>query len=164
MAGQQVLWGPDKMYSNWRFKLKLVFISTRAHLACQSQITAEATTTQKKNLFFNLPTFPPKPSVTHTIFQVISTQVFNTQIENAHENSWVETYTKECVFSKHAWLKCKVKLTVSAQRASQPFASGVVLHSDDLHALSLSYAEVQFSSSLPVMTDSGCVKNLHLTL
>lgn len=60
--------------------------------------------------------------------------------------------------------KCIVILTVSVQRASQPFASWVVLHSEDLHTLSLSYTEVQLSSSMPVMPDSGCMENLHLPL
>lgn len=56
------------------------------------------------------------------------------------------------------------KLTFSIQRASQPFPSWVILHSEDLHALILLYTEVQFSSSMPVMPDSCCMKNLHLPL
>lgn len=56
----------------------------------------------------------------------------------------------------------KFELTVSVQRASQPFASWIILHSQDLHAVTLLYTEVQFSSSMPVMPDSGGVKNLHL--
>lgn len=61
-------------------------------------------------------------------------------------------------------MKFKVKLTVSIQRASQPFASWVILHSEDLHTLALMHTEVQFSSSRPVMPDFSCMKNLHLSL
>lgn len=62
------------------------------------------------------------------------------------------------------FVKFKVKLTVSIQRAGQPFPPWVIIHSEDLHTLVLSYTEVQFSSSMPVMSDSGCMNNLQLPL
>lgn len=54
------------------------------------------------------------------------------------------------------------KLTASIQRASQPFPSWVIFHSDDLHTLALPYTELQFSSSIPIMSDFGCMNNIHL--
>lgn len=56
----------------------------------------------------------------------------------------------------------KSKLTVSIQRASQPFPSWVIFHSEDLHTLALLYTEVQFPPSVPVVSDFGCMNHIHL--
>lgn len=56
----------------------------------------------------------------------------------------------------------KSKLTVSTERASQPFPSWVIFHSEDLHTLALPYTQVQFSPAMPVMSHFGYMNHIHL--
>lgn len=60
------------------------------------------------------------------------------------------------------WLKCK--LTVSIHSACQPSASRVTRHTEDLHAVPLVHAQVQFPFPIPVVPDFGGVNNLYLSL
>lgn len=72
-----------------------------------------------------------------------------------------------------AWMKCcwklfkrlsaGSKLTVSTDGASQPFPSWVVLHSDDIHSITLSHGQIQRPFAAPVVPHSCNVKHLRLS-
>lgn len=91
-------------------------------------------------------------------------EIDTTQVEKCVQIAWILSLAwKKCCWKLFKRLSAGSKLTVSTDGASQPFPSWVVLHSHDIHSITLSHGQIQRPFAAPVVPHSCNVKHLRLS-